>query len=155
MAKHTHQIDLFPISKPSPVPCCVFPQQVDCSRYPNSTNEEGKVVMLCSKDLNPVCGTDGVTYDNECVLCAHNVWVLHVQSSSVRNKHLALLAAAFLNIRTSTKAFAVRCLDFDPPLSLVTRPCFPLWLEGKTCLWSRERSRGLGGDLMQDTVLLN
>ncbi|NWH21246.1 IOVO protein, partial [Grus americana] len=46
---------------------------VDCSRYPNSTNEEGKVVMLCSKDLNPVCGTDGVTYDNECVLCAHNV----------------------------------------------------------------------------------
>ncbi|XP_074739807.1 ovomucoid-like isoform X1 [Strix uralensis] len=43
---------------------------VDCSRYPNTTNEEGKVVLLCSKDLSPVCGTDGVTYDNECLLCA-------------------------------------------------------------------------------------
>ncbi|NXT23669.1 IOVO protein, partial [Syrrhaptes paradoxus] len=46
---------------------------VDCSRYPNTTSEEGKVVLLCHKDLNPVCGTDGVTYDNECLLCAHNL----------------------------------------------------------------------------------
>ncbi|NXL37710.1 IOVO protein, partial [Glaucidium brasilianum] len=45
---------------------------VDCSKYPNTTNEEGKVVLLCSKDLSPVCGTDGVTYDNECLLCARN-----------------------------------------------------------------------------------
>ncbi|NXL07802.1 IOVO protein, partial [Mesembrinibis cayennensis] len=46
---------------------------VDCSRYPNTTNEEGKVVLLCNKDLNPVCGTDGVTYGNECLLCARNL----------------------------------------------------------------------------------
>jgi len=53
--------------------CCVFPQQLDCSKYPNMTNEEGKVVLLCNKDLNPVCGTDGVTYNNECLLCARNL----------------------------------------------------------------------------------
>ncbi|KAF1521785.1 Ovomucoid, partial [Eudyptes sclateri] len=46
---------------------------VDCSRYPNTTNEEGKVVLRCNKDLSPVCGTDGVTYDNECLMCAHNL----------------------------------------------------------------------------------
>ncbi|NWX37702.1 IOVO protein, partial [Notiomystis cincta] len=46
---------------------------VDCSRYPNTTSEEGKVVLLCNKDLSPVCGTDWVTYDNECLLCARNV----------------------------------------------------------------------------------
>ncbi|NWW22103.1 IOVO protein, partial [Falcunculus frontatus] len=46
---------------------------VDCSRYPNTTSEEGKVVLLCNKDLNPVCGTDWVTYDNECLLCARNL----------------------------------------------------------------------------------
>ncbi|NXV43511.1 IOVO protein, partial [Uria aalge] len=45
--------------------------QVDCSRYPNITNEEGKTGLLCDKALSPVCGTDGVTYDNECLLCAH------------------------------------------------------------------------------------
>ncbi|XP_009979919.1 PREDICTED: ovomucoid-like [Tauraco erythrolophus] len=45
---------------------------VDCSRYSNTTNEEGKVIFLCNKALTPVCGTDGVTYDNECTLCAHN-----------------------------------------------------------------------------------
>ncbi|NXU73853.1 IOVO protein, partial [Oreotrochilus melanogaster] len=45
---------------------------VDCSRYPNTT-EEGRVVMLCNKALSPICGTDGVTYDNECLLCARNL----------------------------------------------------------------------------------
>lgn len=70
------------------------------------------------------------------------------------NNCLALLAAAFQNIRTSTKAFSVRCLDFDPPLSLITSPCFLLWLERKLCLWSRERSRELGEDLTQDRMLL-
>ncbi|NXD22284.1 IOVO protein, partial [Spelaeornis formosus] len=43
---------------------------VDCSRYPNTTSEEGKVVVPCSKELSPVCGTDWVTYENECLLCA-------------------------------------------------------------------------------------
>ncbi|XP_063025026.1 ovomucoid-like [Melospiza melodia melodia] len=46
---------------------------VDCSRYPNSTSEEGKVGLICSKDISPVCGTDWVTYDNECLLCARSL----------------------------------------------------------------------------------
>lgn len=118
VAKQTHQIYLLPVSKPSPVLSCMFPQQMDCSRYPNTTNEEGKVVLLCTKDLSPICGTDGITYDNECLLCAHTLWVLRVQSFPVRdNERLALLAAPLLNIRTSTKAFSIRSLDFDPPPS--------------------------------------
>lgn len=73
MAKqHTHQIYLLPISKPSPVFCCMFPQQVDCSKYPNMTNE-GRVALDCAENLSLVCGTDGVTYDNECLLCARSL----------------------------------------------------------------------------------
>ncbi|NXY15083.1 IOVO protein, partial [Atrichornis clamosus] len=55
---------------------------VDCSRYPNTTSEEGKVVLLCTKDLSPVCGTDWVTYDNECLLCARNLTAALAQGLS-------------------------------------------------------------------------
>lgn len=77
----TLRVYLLPASKPSPVLCCMFPQQADCSMYPNMTNEEGKMTLLCNKMFSPVCGTDGVTYDNECMLCAHNVWVLWVRAA--------------------------------------------------------------------------
>ncbi|NXW12335.1 IOVO protein, partial [Circaetus pectoralis] len=52
---------------------------VDCSRYPNTTNEEGKAVLLCTKDLSPICGTDGITYDNECLLCARALFFFFFQ----------------------------------------------------------------------------
>ncbi|NWX64990.1 IOVO protein, partial [Promerops cafer] len=47
--------------------------QVDCSTYPNTTNEEGKEVLVCSEAVRPICGSDSVSYDNECLLCAYNV----------------------------------------------------------------------------------
>ncbi|KAK2542665.1 hypothetical protein Q9233_000141 [Columba guinea] len=56
---------------------CCFPDaafgvEVDCSRYHNTTNVEGREGLPCTKDFNPICGSDGVTYDNECLLCSYN-----------------------------------------------------------------------------------
>uniref|UniRef100_A0A8C3N1L5 Ovomucoid n=1 Tax=Geospiza parvula TaxID=87175 RepID=A0A8C3N1L5_GEOPR len=72
----------------------LFPPQVDCSRYPNSTSEEGKVVLICNKDISPVCGTDWVTYDNECLLCARMMFVLSVASCGHKFAQLLLFLFA-------------------------------------------------------------
>ncbi|KAK9406431.1 serine protease inhibitor Kazal-type 5 [Crotalus adamanteus] len=42
----------------------VIHETVDCSKYPQTRGQ-----VLCKPRPPEVCGTDGVTYKNECVLC--------------------------------------------------------------------------------------
>ncbi|NXA67395.1 IOVO protein, partial [Mohoua ochrocephala] len=85
---------------------------VDCSRYPNTTSEEGKVVLLCNKDLSPVCGTDWVTYDNECLLCARNLGVQALVLPTP--SHQTLLFFLFLQVDCSDYPKPVCTLDYMP-----------------------------------------
>uniref|UniRef100_A0A8C4Y1A3 Kazal-like domain-containing protein n=1 Tax=Gopherus evgoodei TaxID=1825980 RepID=A0A8C4Y1A3_9SAUR len=52
--------------------CLTLLFQVDCSKYRRIMTEDGKVLTACPLLLKEVCGTDGITYPNECGLCAHN-----------------------------------------------------------------------------------
>ncbi|NXG56010.1 IOV7 protein, partial [Hemiprocne comata] len=44
----------------------------DCSQYPSAPTKDGKVLVACPRIRSPLCGTDGITYGNECEICAHN-----------------------------------------------------------------------------------
>ncbi|NXL77994.1 IOVO protein, partial [Leptocoma aspasia] len=87
---------------------------VDCSRYPNTTSEEGKVVVLCSKEQSPVCGADWVTYDSECQLCARNLLV-----SLALQLLLGVQALVLLTPSHQTLLFIflqVDCSDYPKPV---------------------------------------
>ncbi|NXS98306.1 IOV7 protein, partial [Jacana jacana] len=55
---------------------------VDCSTYVSNT-KTGETVAACPFILREICGTDGVTYSNDCALCAHNIEF----GTSVAKKH--------------------------------------------------------------------
>ncbi|XP_019361498.1 PREDICTED: ovoinhibitor-like [Gavialis gangeticus] len=47
--------------------------ELDCSLYPPVATKDGKALIVCPRHLRPVCGTDSISYSNECGICVQNL----------------------------------------------------------------------------------
>ncbi|MEE6479701.1 hypothetical protein FKM82_012339 [Ascaphus truei] len=64
--------------------------EIDCSRYKKNADED----MVCTREYRSLCGTDGVTYANECQMCAArlskktNIYAKHKGSCDTQGEKL-------------------------------------------------------------------
>uniref|UniRef100_A0A8D2L9M8 Kazal-like domain-containing protein n=1 Tax=Varanus komodoensis TaxID=61221 RepID=A0A8D2L9M8_VARKO len=66
--------------------------QIDCGGYKQHKQSE----LHCPENHAPVCGTDGLTYDNECMLCITIIIFLFSCGSEVDLAHEGKCVSIFL-----------------------------------------------------------